>query len=85
MTPYEVLKLFENGYVADQAPKVDDAAASLAQWLSDNEGMFTPFDWELLVNIGATLFEKGMEARMERHGPAGRATEALLDALRKKT
>jgi hypothetical protein len=85
MTPYEVLKLFEDGYVDDHAPKIDDATAALAQWLSDNKDVLTPFDWQLLVNIGMTLFEKGMEARMERDGPAGRAMELLLDALRKKT
>ncbi|WP_024904442.1 hypothetical protein [Robbsia andropogonis] len=84
MTPDQVITLFEDGYVNDTAPKVDDATASLAIWLSKNQHLLTPPEWSALVAIGSTLFERGMGDRMERSGFAGRAADMLLDKLQAK-
>ncbi|MGF7191921.1 hypothetical protein JOE11_004994 [Robbsia andropogonis] len=83
MTPYEVLKLFEDGYLEDIAPSIDDATAKFALWLSTNRASLTSDDWEILVGVGRTLLVKGIEARIiAREGIAHRATALLIQKLR---
>lgn len=84
MTPFDVIRMFERRYANDEAPIVDDAISDLASWLAANRDKLSLEDVQCLLNVGATLFEKGMEARLERPGPASRVTAELMEQLRTK-
>ncbi|KKB64170.1 hypothetical protein WM40_06505 [Robbsia andropogonis] len=74
--------MFERRFANDQAPLVDDAISDLATWIAENKDKLSLEDVQCLLNVGATLFEKGMDARMERPGPASRVTAELMEQLR---
>ncbi|MCP1118708.1 hypothetical protein [Robbsia andropogonis] len=82
MTPFDVIRMFERRFANDQAPLVDDAISDLATWIAENKDKLSLEDVQCLLNVGATLFEKGMDARMERPGPASRVTAELMEQLR---
>ena len=84
MTPDEVLTIFENLYVEDRVSSIDDATAGLAGWISRRSGSLSVEDVQLLTAVGAVLYSKGMEARLETPASAKTAADALVEAFRLK-
>jgi putative N-acetylmannosamine-6-phosphate epimerase len=79
-----VLKIFENLYVEDRVIGVDDATAGLAGWIAEKAATLTDDDFALLTAVGAVLFSKGAEARMEVPQHASTAANILIDGLMQK-
>ena len=84
MTPDEVLKIFEDAYVDDLVSPVDDATAGLAAWISQNHETLSVDDFALLTAVGAVLYSKGMDARLETPAWAKTAADTLVEAFRLK-